>query len=281
MTIDPNPQNIFFRENKSKNFPTSYALASVKGPYHKNLNKSCEDAGACLSLPFSKEPIFLGAIADGAGSVPFGREGALLAVKETLLFFKHSYASFSQDTFEIHVRKLIAHIRRLLQKKATEKNVPLSSLASTLLAFCATPSALYFFQVGDGFAAIRQHTQSSAEKVYYLVTLPQKGEHENETYFVTSNCVYEAIKCLVITPTPTFLAMATDGIEGAALKKPEFLPFAPFFAPLESFLEQQTGNNQDASKNLADFLKSPKFQEKSSDDKTLLLVKFFSDSSPV
>ncbi len=258
-------------------FPLAYALASVKGPYHVEIDKPCEDVGGYLSLPFRKEAIFFGAVADGAGSATYGREGALLAVKETLLFFKQHYKSFSLNTFELHVRKLICHLRQLLQKKAEEKNTSFQELSSTLLAFCATSTTLYFFQIGDGFAVMRQDTKEQ-EGEYQLLTLPQKGEYENETYFLTSNHVYEVVKSLVINPLPSFLALATDGIENAALKKPDLIPYKPFFEPLEAFLEEQEQRNQKGiSKDLVDFLKSSRFQEKSSDDKTLLLVKFFKD----
>lgn len=258
-------------------FPLAYALASVNGPYHSEANKPCEDVGGYLALPFRKEAVFFGAVADGAGSASYGKEGALLVVKETLSFFKEYYKEFSSSNFELYVRKLICHLRQRLQKKAAEENISFHELSSTLLAFCATSTTLYFFQIGDGFAVMRQNTQNKKGE-YQLIAVPQKGEYENETYFLTSNHVYEVTKSLIISPLPSFLAVATDGIENAALKKPDLIPYKPFFEPLETFLNEQAQSGQKGiSKELIDFLKSSKFQEKSSDDKTLLLVKFFKD----
>ncbi len=245
------------------------ALARVKGFTHRKNEKSCQDFGAWTyqKTPF---PSLVVALADGAGSAKFSAEGSYLTVQKTLLFFKNLLKNplpSSLDTLKNAGEALISEIQTLLKTKATLKKHPLDDFATTLLVFIATPKGYAFFQIGDGFGVIRHHNHTD----YTLLLTPQKGEHINETNFVTSPNALESLAFCSGERLPAFLALSTDGIENVALKNISFLPHVPFFKPLESFI---TSEKEKPSEKLFTFLSSPRFDQRSSDDRTLFLTAF-------
>ena len=120
-------------------------------------------------------------------------------------------------------------------------------------------------QIGDGFLVSRV-----ASGEYELIFTPDKGEYANQTAFITTEKVLESLQVHCGTTPSDFLCAATDGLENVALKQPEWLPFAPFFEPLESYL-QETDDPESNPEYLESFLNSERLNERTQDDKTLLL----------
>jgi Protein phosphatase 2C len=103
-----------------------------------------------------------------------------------------------------------------------------------------------------------------------LLFSPDKGEFANETTFVTSTNASADMQVQVIPSSIEFICAATDGLERVALRISDWTPFPPFFHPLNEYLEE-TPNPQHDKAYLKNFLDSERLNQKTQDDKTLLL----------
>ncbi|MBS0185476.1 MAG: protein phosphatase 2C domain-containing protein [Proteobacteria bacterium] len=249
--------------------PFPIALARVKGLIHRKNMDPCQDFAA-WTYHAAPSPSFVVALADGAGGSKFSEEGAYLSVQKTLLFFRNLLKTplfFSSDALKPIGQSLVYEIQTLLKLKAHLKKQPLEAFATTLLVFIATSQGYAFFQIGDGFGVIRHSSDSD----YSLLLSPQKGQHTNETNFITSPNASDQLRFCFEESLPTFLALSTDGIESVALKNASFMPYLPFFKPLESFI---TSEKEKPSEKLFTFLSSSRFDQRSFDDRTLFLASF-------
>lgn len=249
--------------------PFPLALARVKGLHHRKNSKPCQDFAA---WSYQQNPSsFIVSLADGAGSSEFSEEGAYLSVQRALLFFKNCLKDplFFQDPnlLKEKARAFIEDLHIFLKAKSLLKKCPLESFATTLLVFIASKEGFVFFQIGDGFGVIRRPDSSE----YTLLIPPQKGEYLNETHFITELHAFEKFSFCTEPILPAFLALATDGIESVALKNISFIPYPPFFEPLESFI---MCGQENASQRLQEFLSTSRFDNRSLDDRTLFLSTF-------
>jgi len=245
---------------------------SVIGTSHQQLNLPCQDYGRYLLLEGN---ILIGAVADGAGSAKYAEIGAKNTVDESLRFLQVIHDDSAQDfpfdqpltdeQAQTLFTQLVESVRSRLTVVATEIDGNLSDLASTLLVFVATPSWLAGMQIGDGFVVIRPKNGE-----YRLLFQPDKGEYINETTFVTSDQVLEAMQVKVLPQVPSFICAATDGVERVSLNLVQWMPFSPFFEPLEAYLQETEKPEQDDDY-LNAFLNSDRLNARTTDDKTLLL----------
>lgn len=146
------------------------ATAAIPGRAHGVSPQSCDDAVGHVG---DRKAWALCVLADGAGSAPLGGHGARLAVAEALRSSGvRTLLSIARDVRE----RLVAEARTL--------DTPLANLATTLLLCRTTLSrdGVYIdvFHVGDGAVVVgnTRHAQ--------LLSGPRRGEHVNETSFLTS-----------------------------------------------------------------------------------------------
>jgi hypothetical protein len=132
------------------------------------------------------------------------------------------------------------------------------------------PTSSCFFQIGDG-AMIVGH-----DGVYGVVFWPQSGEFANSTNFITSNEYRDRLEFRNVKTRFTDAALFTDGLERLALRFDSQIPHVPFFNPLFQALR---GSDDVARLNegLRGFLSSPSVQNRSDDDKTLILAAWCAD----
>jgi Protein phosphatase 2C len=247
------------------------------GVLHQKHKLPCQDYA---NYRFLEHGLIVGAVADGAGSAKHSDIGARLAVETTLQFFSRIGAfiqkrkrcrekfsrPFSKQETEKHFVKLLQQrIRVRLEQKAQQDGYAVQELACTLLCFIATPYWTVAMQIGDGFLVVR-----AQEKDYQLLFSPDKGEYANETTFVTSTNAVDDMQIAVVPYPLEFICAATDGLERVALRVSDWMPFAPFFNPLCEYLEE-TPDPQGDKSYLESFLGSERLNQKTQDDKTLLL----------
>jgi hypothetical protein len=138
-------------------------------------------------------------------------------------------------------------------------------LATTLAVVIAGPQSSTFFQIGDGGIIVRSHG------VYGIVFWPQSGEYANSTNFVTSDDYRDRLEYLTIPEACSHIALLTDGLERLALSFNQQTPHAPFFEPLFNAL-RTTDDVPGLSEGLRNFLGSKSVQNRSDDDKTLIIA---------
>ncbi len=244
---------------------------SVIGMRHQTQQIPCQDYGDHHTF----QDVVVGAVADGAGSAKYAEVGARVAVEKVLQFLASSEQSLKRKNrlthafTEAEAKRVFHKATELaiaaLKQQASQDGCQLGDLACTLLVFLATPAWIAAMQIGDGFMLVRLQGKS-----YQLLLKPDRGECANETTFVTSANALSSLQVRVVSGPQQFICASTDALERVAIKLRDWTPFPPFFQPLEDYLKE-TAHPEDDDAYLMSFLESDRLNQKTDDDKTLLL----------
>lgn len=239
--------------------------ASVAGTSHVEKNELCADAFRCEVVG---DKTLLVVVSDGAGSAKSGRAGAETTcgyfAAEIRAFFKNGAAM--QNLNRDSGLNLLEKLRNELTKQAADEGQTLPDYACTLLAAIVGETAAAFFQIGDGAIVYSIDNEN-----YKLAALPQQGEYANTTNFVTEATAKDVLTFNRIEKQVAEIAVFTDGLQRIALDYKTNTAHAPFFrsmfAPLRASEIAPNLNEK-----LTDFLASPRINERTDDDKTLILA---------
>ncbi len=241
--------------------------ASVCGVSHRERDLPCQDAHAWRVLP---DDILVAAVADGAGSAILGEIGAALAVQTAIAAIEAS--SITQPPFEDDeswywlLIEAVESAKKTIQSEAIARQVKPCDLATTLILAIATPELVAAIQIGDGACVVSDQSDD-----IFTLTVPQSGEYINETTFLTSQNTLSAACTTLWRGSTMSIAILSDGLQMLALKMPDAIPHVPFFSPLFHFAGKTTDETA-AQDQLTSFLASPRLQERTDDDLTLLLA---------
>lgn len=240
--------------------------AVVTGVAHRASAVECQDVGAvqCLS---AAPPVLALAAADGAGSASHARHGAELAC-QTLFASWAAWLALAEDWETAPVTEWLSAVQSALQQQADHLQVPVRELACTLLAALVAEQQALFLQIGDGALVI------NSAAAYRPVFWPQGGEYPNETFFITDANASEYLQTAFIAERINAIALLTDGLQPLALHYQSRQAHAPFFRPLFQCIEQypEDGDWAALAAGLATFLDSAAINERTHDDKTLILA---------
>jgi serine/threonine protein phosphatase PrpC len=262
----------------AKIMPWKAILGNATGTSHLSAKKPYQDWGD-LDFVYQEDAI-IGVVADGAGSAARSEEGAQCAV-ESMIFYLQEHQEWKTLVDEQSTRhffeQAVQHTFQRIKSLADSKEYFIEDLNCTLLAFIATPRIIISMQVGDGLVIVRHGT---SEK-YQLIFQPDEGENYGETTFLTSKNLYNSLQTnYQEIEQPIFIFLSTDGIQRIAAKyevfesgKIEWIPFTPFLRNLEEHIESAV-DLYEAEKKLVDFLESEKVNNKTDDDKTILMCLF-------
>lgn len=253
-----------------------YVYASVPGVAHRTSGTECQDACAVRRLEASDgRPALALAVADGAGSATEARAGAELAC-QTLLTECAAWLAQTPDAewTRAVAETLIEQVRTALSQRAAETGLPVREFACTLLGAVLADDHALFLQIGDGAIII------NAGDGYRPVFWPQGGEYPNETFFVTDANAAESLECALLTEPIIEIALLTDGLQPLALHYQSRQAHEPFFRPLFQCLRDypETGCLLELAAALERFLDSPAVNQRTHDDKTLILASRWSVS---
>ena len=252
---------------------------SAIGTRHSEEGLPCQDYSNYRCF----DDVIIGAVADGAGSAKHSDLGAKLAVETTLSFLAgteefETYPGIAkwsakrqkvdkppkEKVIDKLARDICEKVLTALTREAEVMNCQSEDFDCTLLVFIGTPYWLAAIQVGDGFMVVR-----SQDGTLQLVFEPDKGEFANETTFVTSEDVLSQLQVKTLPPQQ-FICAASDGLEKVAIRLSDWTAFPPFFAPLQECLQEAT-TMEEKQAYLQSFLESDRLNQRTSDDKTLLL----------
>jgi Protein phosphatase 2C len=171
-----------------------------------------------------------------------------------------------QNSWQTLMRGTLQHVHNMLEAHAITQQKEARDFACTLLVAVLTPSYIAALQVGDG-AIIGMNDETITR-----LTRATHGEYASETVFVTSQDYLRSCSCKVVpSENITGLALLTDGLEPVAMNLQTDEPFAPFFIPLFRFAGNDKGIHE-KSQSLVEFLASERLNQRTHDDKTLVLV---------
>jgi Protein phosphatase 2C len=249
-----------------------YVAASVIGTSHEKAGGTCQDANDCqIYVTPTGERVLAAVVADGAGSAVCGGEGAATTCRALLGFMvEHleSGKSVEEVTRDTAVG-WIATIQNLLEEEAKAAARERRDFACTVLGVLVGESSAGCLQIGDGVIVL----SDSEEHAYGHVFWPDRGEYANTTHFVTEDEAVERLQFESVRRRVVEVALLTDGLQTIALNYQEQVAHEPFFKGLFPPLRAiEEGYSHELSESLETFLDSARVNEKTDDDKTLVLA---------
>lgn len=243
--------------------------ASAVGTSHTDLNLSCQDhsyAGIIRSA--ARQDYLVCIVSDGAGSSEEGSKGAELACATARSSIETAIRNFRPSRRTKNwVKACIKDIQRVINKTAKANALSARDYACTLLGAVISPKKAVFFQIGDGaIVASNGYAQG-------VVFWPDSGPYANMTYFVTDEDALGNLHVCVTKTDIDEVALFSDGIQRLALSFEQQTPHTPFFEPMLNALRRTEEVDCKAlDEQLIDFLNSPHVNERTDDDKTLVLA---------
>lgn len=243
--------------------------ASAVGSSHLARGEACQDDCAAVTLvaPWGEECL-VALVSDGAGSAVRGGKGAMVACESGIRVIEQWLAhSKSLSALTSHdITSWVGGIRYQLWLTSSSEALEHRDFACTLLGAVVGEETAAFFQVGDGAIVIREGDG------FRPVFWPDSGEYANMTYFVTEDDAFDHLHFDVFA-APSELALFSDGVQRLALVYSSKTVHKPFFEPMFAKLSQASLDECDIlSEQLAVFLSSPRVNERTDDDKTLVLA---------
>ena len=243
--------------------------ASVVGLSHEERDIPCQDFSATSCVATAEGEVLLLAAADGAGSAAHSDMGSRLAC-ETIIRIAGDWFSGGKVVAELEQSVLedwLLEAIRAISNGAAEREVPVRDLACTLLLAVVGAAHAWFAQIGDGAIVLRDGD------AYRVVFWPQSGEYANMTYFLTDAEALTRVQHLSHAGIVDEVGMFTDGVQPVALHYATRSAHEPFFRPMFAALRAQPAGVADALQQpLVSFLRSPKINERTDDDKTLVMA---------
>lgn len=248
-----------------------YAHASAVGAAHIEQNTPCQDRFICRVITTKEGEILIAAVADGAGSTSSGQIGAETACRlfaeEAEDFLKSGDASLCSLN-ESFGKFWLEFFQKKIAEIAEKEEKPRRDFASTFIGAVIGAEVSAFFQVGDG-AAVYSTPENSDE--YLFAIAPVETEYANVTDFLTDTDALAALRFNFIDKKIEDLILFSDGIFAVAVDYKTNQPHTPFLRPMIAPLKKAS-NASGLSQKLESFLSSPKINEKTDDDKTIILA---------
>ena len=209
--------------------------------------------------------------ADGAGSAAHAQDGARAACAAFLNFSRLAIGWLGPDHLpDGFAQEALADLRAEIERIATAAGAPASAYACTLLGALVTDGGALFVQLGDGAIVFR----TAPDAAWRVAARSQRGEHANETLFVTRGDAALHIQAVRITEPVHEFALLTDGVEFLSVKQPQAEPHPAFFEHVMAGLRAvpDAGPSRTHAEWINRFLHSDAVNRRTDDDKTLILA---------
>lgn len=240
--------------------------ASVMGVSHQRDGKPCQDYWRHCHLPTGE---FVVAVADGAGSARMAQAGAQLVVEGALAAvqaFRQRYQPASRKAWRDLIAYAFGAAQQTVAQQAAQTGYTTRDYSATLALALVTPELVVCGLIGD-CAMVLATDQGELRSL----CPPQRGAYANTTYFATHQPHHERLDLQLWEGRVRRLALFSDGLLSLAMNIEENRPYAPFFTPLFAFADEAT-DSVEAAQALAGFLASERVNQRTHDDKTLVLV---------
>lgn len=254
--------------------PWRTVKASVAGTSHSAHGQPCADASAVRVLGRGRGSLLVAVASDGAGSAERAREGARLAcasiVGQAEAWARCGRGRRRRPVSSFAPADAVAWIQaaqRTIDDAAGAEGRERREFSCTLLVAFVDGASAAFFQIGDGAIVYR-----GADGGYVPALWPQSGEYANCTFFVTDESAADRVQAAWAEGVHE-VALLTDGLQALALHFDRREAHAPFFEPMFARLRRDRGTRAERlDRELRAFLDSPAVNQRTDDDKTLVLL---------
>lgn len=237
--------------------------ASVIGASHAVTQTRCQDHCAYACVPDAYGDALVIAVADGAGSAPASFHGAKTAVDAAIAHVVTSLDERGTAADTAVIASAFASARARVLETADEYGHYARDYASTLLLVLATAETTLAGQIGDGAIIVD-------DGLLRALTWPQQGEYANATSFLVDDDALERLVLAQAGPASR-IAVLSDGLQNLALQYQTREPYGPFFTPFFDYLAAATKSDAEVEQELREYLDSAVVNERTDDDKTLVL----------
>jgi len=241
------------------------AQARSLGTSHIADNIPCQDYHLADCIDDGAATYLLIAVADGAGSAARSGDGAKKACDAAMLHLKEHAAELAApaNAREVVTEAFSAALRAIIEFGECEA-IEIRQLASTLLVAVVASDFTVFGQVGDG--AFVCDVDDKLNVPYWPDQIAL-----NLTDFITSAPLEQILHVQVVPRKIMRLACMTDGLAPLLLDFRTKSPHVPIFERLFSTC-QAAPDPSDLDDDLEVFISSAAVNERTDDDKTLILA---------
>ncbi|HEY4640972.1 MAG TPA: PP2C family serine/threonine-protein phosphatase [Thermoanaerobaculia bacterium] len=242
--------------------------ASVAGTSHASSGTPCQDDCLIDLASGAAGEVLIAIASDGAGSAAHAEEGSALACETLYAAAAEWLEGGVPDNVTREVAEAWIHrLRTAIESRAREHSATMRDFACTLVAAILCERAAVFLQIGDGAIVV------ATGDVHEVVFWPDSGEYANMTFFTTDEDWQKHVHFEVRAAAFDDVALMTDGLQRLALHYDTHTPHAPFFASMFGALQSSAaGFDGDLEPALVAFLHSDAVNERTDDDKTLVLA---------
>lgn len=246
----------------------TWAAASCRGTSHQLANLPLQDAFKCTIGLSPDEPIIV-AVSDGAGTASYGGQGASLVCRSMAASARKHFETTASLPSDQDLENWVDAVRDHIAAIAARRQLSPRDFAATLILIISNGVDSVTLHVGDGCAVLKQADTGS----WIAATWPEHGEYASTTSFVTDE---PAARVRIASHVGQISAIAafTDGLERLVLDLRAKQPHGPFFErmilPVAS--SDVRGREAQLSAKLRAFLDSDQVNNRTDDDKTLVLV---------
>lgn len=242
--------------------------ASAVGTSHVAQGLSCDDdCWSSVDTSPGRAPTLSIFVADGAGSAANGGAGARIAIETAARWVSQKIAESTLVLDEGAAFLCVDSIRHAIAASAEASGSTPRDYACTFLGLLSAGCETVAFQIGDGAMAL--DVGGGLE----MPIIPMQGEYANMTHFVSDEDALDRLQVKIYSSGIQRAAVFSDGLQRLALNLNDNTPYQPFFAPFFKVLAAAGEDQEDELQAaLQTFLNSEKVNERTDDDKSLVLA---------
>jgi len=126
----------------------TWAVACRRGVSHEKANVRLQDAFKCFIASTQSRPLVV-VVSDGAGSAPFGGEGASLVCRKLTVCTRQYFSLTDELPTDDMLAGWLSDIRNLIEVVAARRNVAARDFAATLILVISSGLESVVLHVGD------------------------------------------------------------------------------------------------------------------------------------
>ena len=242
-----------------------WAGATCRGTSHVRDGTVCQDTCRCIVVGEAHD-VLVATVSDGAGSARFSKFGSVITCRTISEAARAHFAKSRCTPADEEAWEWVDLARDRLLIASEKLQVTRRELAATLIAVIATDADTLVLHVGDGAAVCK------IDQKWLVPSWPAQGEYASTTFFITDDPAPD----LRITRLPYTDAVAvfSDGLERLLLRFSDRTVAETFFDKQVTTVRTNSrpGQAQFVNASLRQFLDSTKINERTDDDKSLIVA---------